>query len=133
MIATNHPFIVALGELDAEYPDGDAPDEAYPDLTNFMVLVKDKGIKTLGDIPDGIEYTEGPLQGMVVNSIESLSDEENDLIRQGFPGVNPEKVILLEKGRKPAGPGKKFGMIGGGVLLVLLGLGWFIAGFRKSS
>lgn len=92
--------------------------------------MKSKRYSNTSELPEGFDEAES-VQGLVINKISNLKDEELDLLRQSFPSLNPEKILVLEEGRKPAGAAKKFGMIGGGGLLSLVGLGWLVVGFRK--
>lgn len=116
IISAEHPFIKAVtsGEDD-------------PDFSNISVLVKSKRFKTIGAIPDGI-VEETSLQGLVVNRIESLDREERNLLRENFPQVDFEKVLIVEDGRKPASLFKSAGLVGGGGLLSLFGVALFFLG-----
>jgi hypothetical protein len=132
VLSSGHPFLVKLGEL-AEQNGGVAniPDDQIPAMNDFAVLVKTKKFGTIGSIPD--EWAaEGNLQGLVINQITSLDNKEEELLRQGFPGLNTEKLLLLEADRHPAPIAKSGGMILGGSVLALGAVGWMFAG-RKSA
>ena len=86
-------------------------DTFAPTMTNIDRLFAHKKMLTIpqtvpemeniGSIPD--EWSaEGSLQGLVVNQITSLDNKEAELLRQGFPGLNTEKLLLLEADRHPA-------------------------------
>jgi len=95
-------------------------DIKIPQLGDFRVIVKTKRFDTIGAIPDSY-VAEDSVQGLFINKIDSLDDEESSLIQQSFPGVDISNVLILEADRRPAAMWKLFGMIGGGVALCLLG------------
>jgi ribosomal protein L32 len=63
------------------------------------------------------------LSGMVINQIAALSSKEKDLLRQGYPGVNFDNVIIFEENRQPASSEKIGWLLAGGGLLVVVGIG----------
>jgi hypothetical protein len=129
VISTEHPFNVAWDALAEKYGSFDeVPEtETFPDLTTFAVLVKTKRFDTVGSIPDGIS-DEPSIQGLLINRVSGLDKEEEKLIKQSFPQVDVDSLLILEEGRKPSGYLKSFGMIFGGAVLALLGVGWFFVG-----
>ncbi len=129
IISPEHPFIEALNKLVEEHGGLDnLPDEvSFPEIADFAVLVKTRRFKTVGAIPGGLA-DEASVQGLVINRIASLGDEEEKLVKESFPSINLETVLILEEGRKPASLGKSLGMLFGGLALAVLGLGLFIAG-----
>ena len=131
IISAQHPFNVRWDELAAQYGSFEAVPETenLPDLTTFAVLVKTERFTTVGSIPDGIEDGQS-VKGLLINRIESLDSEEKKLVGESFPQVNVDSLLILEDGRKPSPATKFMGMIGGGVVLVLAGVGWIIAGRR---
>ncbi|MFH1268414.1 MAG: hypothetical protein ABIK89_22055 [Planctomycetota bacterium] len=64
----------------------------------------------------------------MVNRIQSLDGEEERLVKESFPTIDLDKVLLVVEGRKPASLAKSLGMSLGGVFLALLGLGLLLAG-----
>jgi hypothetical protein len=98
------------------------PDAKIPDITTFAVLVKTNKYATLGSIPQELEDRPS-IQGLVINQIHSLKEDEKKLIKSGFPSLDVDKVLILEDGRTPAPLGKSVGMMLGGVLLVAGGIG----------
>ncbi len=129
VISTKHPFNVAWDELAEKYGSfDDVPEtETFPDLTTFTVLVKTKRFDTIGSIPDGI-IDEQSVQGLLINRISGLDNEEENLIKQSFPQVDVDKVLILEEGRKPSGILKSLGMLLGGLALAVVGVGLFFIG-----
>ncbi len=129
ILSEDHAFIKALDELFAKYPDGIPEGVEEPKMENLAVLVKTKEFATVGDIPEEL-VAEASVQGLFVNKIAKLDDEEVDLLRQAYPGLQTDEILLLEKGRAPAGPVKSFGMMGGGAALAIVGLGLMVVGRR---
>ena len=108
------------------------PEDEYPEINDFSVLVKSKRFKTTDSIPGGLA-SEDKVQGLVINLIDSLDAEEKKLIQIDFPTVDLDKVWIIEEGRKPVSMLASLGMIGGGGLLSLLGLGWLALGFGSGK
>lgn len=129
VLSSEHPFILAMDALAAKYPDGNYPESEIPDIGEFSVLVKSKRYSKTDQLPEDSDFEES-IQGLVVNKITKLKSEELELLQENYPTLNADKILLLEEGRKPSGAAKKFGMLGGGALLSLLGLGWLVTGRR---
>lgn len=132
VLALSNPYLAEVEAFQKKYENSDAqPEESeIPTITQVAILAKTTEFKTIGDIPDGLADMTG-VEGLIVNQIDSLKADEIDLLRQGFPGFDPEKVLLLEVVRKPSPKMKSLGMMAGGGVLSLLGLGWLVTGFRK--
>ena len=131
VLSETHPFVVEINKLFEKYPE-EIPEDEIPEVGNFSVLVKSKRYKTLNEIPDGFEPVQ-LIQGLAINTISSLKKDEEDLMRQSFPKFDPDTVLVLEENREPAGAGKKFGMMGGGVVLALFGVFLMFAGRGKGA
>jgi hypothetical protein len=132
VLSAGHPFIVRLGELTNTYGSVEAiPATEIPALTDFAVLIKTKQFATIGAIPSEWEIVDG-VQGLVMNQVSSLSSDEEKLLREGFPGLSTDKLLLLEADRRPASALKSGGMVFGGVAVALAGVGWIIAGRRQA-
>jgi hypothetical protein len=126
IISESHPFFIQLGSLTAEYGDIDnIPDNLWPDIDNFSVLVKTVDFNTVGDIPDTWIY-EDEIQGVVINQIESLDSDEKKLLWESFPTADLNNVLILDKGREPSLTFLPHLMIIGGVVLIFLGIGIII-------
>jgi len=130
ILSKNHTFVAALGALYEKYPEGDFSESEMPSVGDFKVLVKTKAFKKVDDIPGGFDSVES-IEGLIVNRIDKLKPDEQDLLKQSFPSFDPDKILILEVGRKPASNLKQYGMMGGGALLAFLGLGWLVLGLRK--
>ncbi len=92
-----------------------------PMPTDLAVLVKTS--KTPNDEALDRLAAADTLGGLVINEIASLDSEEKKLLSESYPGVDFDKVWILEHGRVPAGAGKMYGLMGGGLALLVLGLG----------
>jgi hypothetical protein len=119
IISREHEFIRGLIDQ-KEKPEGPGA-VAVPTIRQFAVLVKTRQFKTIGAIPSDIG-TVPSVQGLVINQIDSLDGEEEKLIKENFPQLNVDKVLILEEGRRPASLAKSLGMVAGGVVLVIGGL-----------
>lgn len=132
IISPEHPFIEGLARLEEEYGGlENVPDSVPgPDINDFAVLVKTKRFDTVGSIPDEFR-DESSVQGLVINRIASLDSEEKKLIKDNFPTINLDEVLILQEGRQPASSAKSMGLTLGGGLLALVGVALFFAGKRE--
>ena len=96
-----------------------------PVVKDFAVLLKSEAYDTVKDIPDGRECYKS-VSGLVINRIESLGDDEKRLIRGKFPEIDFDKILIVERGRKPSSVALSIGIIAGGALLVLLPVAFFV-------
>jgi len=69
-----------------------------------------------------------PLRGMITNRIKSLSTKEKELLRQGYPGIDCDRCLIVDEGRTPTSAELITLYLGGGGLLLLAGIG--LAGMR---
>jgi len=109
-----------LGYADFDELDEDVEDSS---LDNFRVIVKTSRFDTMRDIPEESLAQEDRVSGLVVNQISSLGRQERDLLRESFPELDFDKLIILAEGREPSSPSQSFGMMSGGGVLLLFGLG----------
>jgi hypothetical protein len=86
-----------------EGPPADRPPARAFQPPRFSVLAMTEEYKRLADIPTRIA-AEGGLEGMVVNSIYSLDPKVVALLREEYPSMDPEKIVIVEVGRKPGSP-----------------------------
>lgn len=73
------------------------------------------------------------LRALLVNKIQSLEPDERGLLERSYPGTDFSKCLIIHEGREPAGTGKVLLMVGGGILLSLAALVWFVAGLASSA
>lgn len=132
IVSPEHPYVAQVDAFMKKYADSPTapPDSEFPKLDKVAVMVKSTGIATLGDIPGEVVATP-EIRGLVINKISSISKEEADLIKQGYPAFDPENVILLQAGRAPKPLIMSIAMIAGGVIVALIGLVWLAAGAKK--
>ncbi|PHS15782.1 MAG: hypothetical protein COA78_04885 [Blastopirellula sp.] len=124
IISLEHDFMQQLAALEnAENID----EFAEPTLDGLAVLVRTNDFKTIGAIPDDIVIEES-VQGLVINRISSLDEEEKDLLRQSFDTIDFDKVLILSDDRKPSSVFVTVLMMLGGVGLSLVGIGLFFVG-----
>jgi hypothetical protein len=132
VLSSEHPFLAQLRSLSEKYGSVESiPAEEVPALTDIAVIVKTKQFDTIGSIPSSWEIVPN-LQGLVINRISSLSRKEAELLQGGLPGLNTEKLLILEAGRQPASTAKSLGMISGGAIVALAGVAWMFAGKQQS-
>ena len=61
---------------------------------------------------------EGAVQGLIVNPVSKLSSETENMLRQAYPGIDLNQVLLLEQGRKPMSQEFATGLLIGGASLI---------------
>jgi hypothetical protein len=131
IVSPAHPFMKSISRL--QYLDAEAFEEEAENLTldNFRVIVRSSRFDTVGDFPlEALAY-EDSVSGLVVNQIRSLDRQERNLLRESYPELNFDELIILAEGRKPSSPSQSFAMIGGGGVLVLFGLGLGMFVYRR--
>ena len=127
IISEEHPYLQSLFEMAESYGGWDkVPENApWPTLSDFTVLVKSVKYHRVGDIPAELKEKQG-IVGLVISEIEELEDDEKRLLRESFPKVNFDKVLILEENRTPMTGVMALGILAGGVVLVLVGVGLLI-------
>jgi hypothetical protein len=100
----------------------DDPNKINLKPTSFRAILKCSNVHNQGEL----ERLAGksPLQGMVMNEIESLGDKEKEVLRGSYPQTNFDRCWIIEPEREPAGLAKIGGYLGGGV--VLMGVALFL-------
>jgi hypothetical protein len=104
IISTSHPRWEEIRKLQEKYQNRkDPPDNIpWPRFSDIRVLVRTDRFRTVGGIPDDDVRNEASVQGLVINKISSLKSEEQKLIRDDFPNINFDKVLILSEGRRPS-------------------------------
>ncbi len=123
IISREHSYVGKLKEIYDKYGEdtSEIPDNEWPTVANFTVLVKTEKFTTIGAIPEEFKFEDG-VQGLIINRIYTLDNEEKSLISQNFPNINFNNILVLEEGRTPASVASSFGMMGGGGIFCLLGV-----------
>jgi len=127
IISKENPFVEKVDSYLAQVEAGGeaAQNIPEPSLDSYSVLVKTDRYKKVGDLPYG--FDEGAaLQGVFINKITSLADDEKDLLLEGASGIDLENILILEEGRTPSSATKAYGAMAGGVVIALLSLLWLI-------
>ncbi len=121
VISSEHVFARRMRSLLEKYGKiDDIPEDELPGIDKFKVLIKTSEYDTVGEVDRLPAIRDGrSIEGLVVNSINSLDSEEEDLIRQSFPGVDLDRIIILEKDRKPMAVVFSMGMMAGGVAMIV--------------
>lgn len=120
IISDDHPYNKAVDKLIEKYGD-EIPEGLYPEFREFTVLVKTTRFETLGDVPDFWDFNES-VQGLVINSIGKLDGDERDLLKEMFPYMNIDEVLILEEGRSLSPVGMFILYFGGGFVILALGV-----------
>ncbi len=104
LISDEHPFLRGLKALVAKHGGlENVPDDAeWPQVDSFRVLVKTTRFGTVGEIPQSMERVDS-IQGVFINTIDPLDSKTKELLRQQFPNVDVDKVLVLQEGRAPSG------------------------------
>lgn len=126
VVSESHPYGNVLKQLLAQPADEPLAIEAKPGgVDRVAVLVKTKRFKSVAEMPQE-PGAETAVQGLAINQIHSLSDEEAQLVREVVPGIELEQVVILEEGRKPKSHLQSLGIAAGGAFCLLLGLWSFL-------
>ena len=104
----------------------------------YKVLIETKRYKTVGEVkqaqPEGKSLAMPPITGVVINTIDPLSQEERRLLQEGFPLLSLDAVTVLEEGRAPMSRVGALGLLMAGILVLLAPpIGYAIIEVRKRS
>lgn len=131
ILSNQHPYVVGMNQLYEQFPDGIPKEVDLPDMGVISVLVKTDEFPTIGDIPEDM-ISEDQVQGLIVNKIEKLDQEEIDLLKESYPAIDPEKILLLDKARTPTPAGITLAIMGGGVLVSIFAALWMVLPRRQA-
>ncbi|QGJ69293.1 Hypothetical protein PBC10988_9660 [Planctomycetales bacterium 10988] len=134
VISYEHPYWQQIAELEEQFGTLDAiPEHLVPtEIHPISVLVRTTKFKKIGDIPDGMELVES-IEGLVINRTTSLDSEEESIMRENFPSMDLDKMVILALDRKPTSIYASLGMMAGGMFLAFLGILWLASPFLFSS
>ncbi|MFO0926580.1 MAG: hypothetical protein U0736_06005 [Gemmataceae bacterium] len=65
-------------------------------------------------------FSQGHIQGMIVNSVSSIDSDARNMLQQAYPGADFGKMVLVEAGRTPSSAAFSVAAFAGGVGLVVL-------------
>ena len=119
VISYENPFLDKQDKLVEKFGSYDAiPPNQLPKFSDVKVMIKSTKYATVGSIPMEVDHKDN-FKGLVINSIDSIKNEEAALLRQSFPGLNVSKVIIIEQDRKPSSMMLSLLMMAGGVLVIV--------------
>lgn len=78
---------------------------------------------------------DGAVEGLIVNATSGMGSETADVLRQKYPGIAVDEVLILEPGRKPTSGAALVALFAGGVGLIAMAglLGIVAVAFRPSA
>jgi len=134
LISDTHPYMDGIRRLKKTYGSlKKVPRGAdWPAVKGFVVLLKSELYETVGDIPDGRKPYKS-VNGLVINQIESLDDDDKRLIRKKFPKIDFDKILIVEHGRKPSSAAFSYSIIGFGGMLILIPLFVFLKSLGRGA
>ena len=92
----------------------------FPAPQNVKVLLKIKNVRDNRHL-DEILSSE-TLNGMVINSIESIGSKEKALLKQGYPNLDVDSCYIFEVNRTPASIDTQVSLMVTGIILIMAGL-----------
>ncbi|MCM8539022.1 MAG: hypothetical protein NE328_02025 [Lentisphaeraceae bacterium] len=130
LISYEHPYLKEQDRLIEKYGKYEMiPKNELPKLRDIKVLVKSTKYSTVSSIPEEVDH-KNKFRGLVINSIDSVKSEEAALLSQSFPGINVNKVIIIEQDRKPSSMMISLLMMAGGALIIVGGGAYGLKSFR---
>ncbi len=129
IVSKSNPDMQELEKLKAEFGDlENVPDDVQITApTHFIVLVKTSRFKKIGDLPNDAYRVEDSIHGLVINEFSKLTEEKN-LIKQTYPDIKFDKVLILEDGRTPKSAATATAIMVGGIAMLVVGILGSIAG-----
>lgn len=102
-----------------------------PTPTSFRVVLQLNTVKDESDMERRVNVD--ALEGVITNSIESLSSEEKSLLRKGYPQADIDKCYIFAVGRKLFSLPEAAGIFAGGGVLSLIGLALYLKGRNRPA
>jgi len=96
----------------------DLPDSEHLPNGGLSMIIKTNKYQRIGGLPKGVVASDG-IDGLVINTIESIGSEEKKLLQMVFGKIDFSKVLVLQQDRKPTSTAVYMAMMGGGVLLMV--------------
>lgn len=118
IVSEDNPWLKRVTEAGENAPE----EVTRPRPGEVTVLLRLKSFYRVSDIP----RTSVPQESATVFvSGRSLSDQkERELIAKHFPGIDTNRLMVLEERRPPTGVGWSLALVGGGVLMFIPMLLW---------
>jgi hypothetical protein len=89
------------------------------DSSAIRVLIKTHAVHSQADVDSAMNRDS--IEGIVVNKIEKLTDQERQHLLNAYPLMDMDTVYIVEEGRQLNGGTGMLGLIGG-IALILGGL-----------
>jgi hypothetical protein len=123
IISSAHPWAKQTEPLIKKYGGLErVPKAELPPTSSFVVLVKTNQFNTIGDLPtQPVQYRDS-LQGLVINHVDSLTNDEKKKIQEEIPNVDFNKILIVEADRKPMSRSSTWFLVGGGLCMAILSL-----------
>lgn len=104
IVSTSDPSVREINRLIKEYGSLDeVPDDVpIPPIEDFRVLVKTDRFDDVKSLPTTPVVREEKLQGLVINRVASLDSDTKKYVRQSFPDIDFDTVLIVEEGRRPS-------------------------------
>ena len=81
----------------------DVPEDVpNPPIEDFRVLVKTDRFDDVQSLPTTAVERQSSLQGLVINRIDHLDYDTKKYIRDSFPTIDFESILIVEEGRRPS-------------------------------
>jgi hypothetical protein len=119
IVSLAHPFVTTVLGSDGKPLHEEITSE---NLEDFKVVIRTGRFDKVGDLPRHTLAREEKVSGLIFNGWGSLDAEDKRLLKEMFPKVELEKLIIVHENRQPASTAFSFGMIGGGGLLAIVGV-----------
>ena len=96
------------------------PRDEQIDPRGLAAVVRTARYKTVGSIPSDLRLAES-VQGLVVNDIHSMDDEEKTLLIESFGGMldNVDNLLIIQEGRTPTSLTASLALMAGGLVLIV--------------
>lgn len=131
VLAVDNPFFQEVERLERHYGSvGAIPDDQYPQEIVFRVLVRSEEFASVDGLPAPAWTLSRSVEGLLVNEVRSLTNEERALVAGAFPSLDVDGLLILEAGRRPSSLTTSYAFMGGGIVLSLLPLAGFV---RRST
>ena len=132
ILSNENSFLLKQALLSKKYGSFDKIPSSKLPYDKIKILVKSTKYDTVGSIPLDEDHGDN-FKGLVVNSINSLEDDEVALLNQCLPGADLSNVVIIEEGRKPSSSFLSLLMMGGGVLIILGGGAFGLKSLSRKS
>lgn len=124
------PVVPSDGEYVQAVEQAKADRTERPMLTDYAVIMRSKYIEKDSELGEVVRQPS--VRGVVINSIESIGDDEMNWLRMTAPGVDFSKVWIFDHDRKPSGMLTGIAQMGAGLLLAASAC-WMMLGWLRKG